>query len=95
MAGIKPKVEVLVGDALKLIGELEGEFDMVFLDANKREYLEYLKLVEDKLHKGSVVVVDNAGSFADLMKDYLDYVRKSGKYDSRFIPVGDGDGGGR
>ncbi len=87
-AQIKPKVDVLVGDAIEILPRLEGEFDLVFIDADKREYMDYLKLVEDKLHKGSVLVADNAGIFADEMRDYLDYVRHSEKYESRYVPVG-------
>ncbi len=87
-ARIRPRVRVLVGNALELIPKLEGKFDLVFLDAKKSEYLEYLKLVEEKLHKGSVVVADNAGSFAHAMRDYLRYVRKSGRYKSKLIRVG-------
>jgi predicted O-methyltransferase YrrM len=41
------------------------------------------------LRKGAVVFADNAGIFADQMNDYLDYVRNSGKYQSRFIQVGE------
>jgi len=84
-AGIKPVVRVLTGDALKIIPRLDGWFDMVFLDAAKHQYLDYLRLVEDKLHEGSVVVADNAGSFSYSMRDYLDYVRNSGRYESKFI----------
>jgi predicted O-methyltransferase YrrM len=62
---------------------------MVFIDADKTEYLDYLRLAEDKLHKGSVVVADNAGIFADQMKDYVDYVRSSGRYSSEYVPVGE------
>lgn len=88
-AGIKPAVDVLVGDAIEILPKLEGPFDLVFVDADKTEYIDYIKLVEDKLHKESVVVADNAGIFADEMREYLDYVRNSGKYDSRFVPVGE------
>ena len=45
--------------------------------------------MEDKLHKGTVIVADNAGIFADQMQDYLEYVRKSGKYQSRYVQVGE------
>jgi predicted O-methyltransferase YrrM len=88
-AGIPAEIEVIVGDAIEVIPKLEGKFDMVFIDANKSEYREYLRLVEDKLHKGSVIVADNAGIFADEMRNYLDYVRSSGKYSSEYIPMGD------
>jgi len=87
-AGIEPRVEVLVGDALEIIPEVEGEFDMVFLDADKGEYREYLRLVEGKLRRGSVVVADNVRSSSYSMRDYLDYVRNSGLYESRFIRAG-------
>jgi len=90
-AQIPPAVQVLVGDAVKIIRQLQGQFDLVFIDAEKTEYFDYLRLVEDKLHKGSVVVADNAGVSADQMRDYLEYVRSSGKYRSRFARVG-GDG---
>ena len=90
-AGIPPTVKVLVGDAIDVIPELEGSFDLVFLDAEKSEYIDYLRLVEDKLHRGSVIVADNAGIFAHQMREYLDYVRSSGKYRSRYVQAG-GDG---
>jgi len=62
------------------------KFDLVFVDAAKSEYLEYPRLVEARLHKGSTIVADNAG-FASRMKDYLEYIRSSGKYRSRFVGV--------
>jgi predicted O-methyltransferase YrrM len=87
-ADIPPNVEVITGDALQVIPELKGCFDFVFIDAEKTEYLDYLRLAEDKLRKGTVIVADNAGIFAKQMKDYLDYVRTSEKYDSKYVPVG-------
>jgi predicted O-methyltransferase YrrM len=90
-AQISPTVDVIVGEAIKVLPKLSGKFDMVFIDAEKTEYLAYLRLIEKKLQKGSVVVADNAGIFADQMKNYLDYVGSSGKYNSRYVPV-DEDG---
>lgn len=85
-AEVHPRIDVITGDAIKVIPRLIGKFDMVFIDAAKEEYLDYIKLIEKKLHRGSVVVADNAGIFADQMKEYLDYVRSSGKYTSEYIP---------
>ncbi len=90
-ANIPPKIKIITGDALQVIPTLKGPFDFAFIDAEKSEYFQYLKLSEDKLKKGAVVFADNAGVFADQMGDYLDYVRKSGKYESRYTQVG-GDG---
>jgi len=87
-AQILPKVQVLVGDAKQILPQLKGRFDLVFIDAEKDEYLKYLCLIEDKLPVGSVIVADNAGMFADQMKDYLTYVRSSGKYRSKFFDFG-------
>jgi predicted O-methyltransferase YrrM len=88
-AEIPPKVEVITGDAIQIIPKLKGSFDFVFIDADKTQYYGYLRLVESKLHKGSVLVADNAGIFARQMKDYLDYVRTSGKYSSKYVQVGE------
>jgi predicted O-methyltransferase YrrM len=90
-AQVLPTIDVIVGDAIKVLPKLTDKFDMVFIDAEKTEYLAYLCLVEKRLHKGSVIAADNAGIFADQMKDYLDYVRSSGKYRSKYIAV-DEDG---
>jgi len=87
-AQIKPRVKVLIGNALEVIPKVSGKFDLVFLDADKSEYLDCLQLVEDKLRKGSVIIADNAGAYAYSMRRYLDHVRKSGKYESQFTPVG-------
>ncbi|MEM2104817.1 MAG: O-methyltransferase [Candidatus Bathyarchaeia archaeon] len=84
---IPPKVKVLVGDAVEIIPKLEGTFDLVFIDADKWQYLEYLRLVEDKLREGSVVVADNV----EQAPHYLEYVRSSGKYASRYV-LADWDG---
>ncbi len=90
-ADIPAKVKIITGNALEVIPNLEGIFDFAFIDAEKDEYYQYLKLAEDKLRAGAVVFADNAGVFADQMQDYLNYVRNSGKYRSRYIQVG-GDG---
>lgn len=87
-AGLSPKVEVITGDAIQVIPKLKGVFDFAFIDAEKTEYLDYLRLAEDKLCKDAVIVADNAGIFAKQMADYLDYVRTSGKYSSKYVQVG-------
>ena len=84
-AALANKVEVIVGDALEIIPKLHEKFDMVFLDGTKEEYFKYLKLVEKNLEKGAVVVADNVGIFETSMYDYLEYVRNSGRYNSRAL----------
>ncbi|MFZ0329157.1 MAG: class I SAM-dependent methyltransferase [Nitrososphaeraceae archaeon] len=82
-AGLSNKIEVICDNAVDVIPTLAGyKFDLVFLDAAKSEYLQYLKLIEENnLMKGnSVVVADNVILYENEMKDYLEYVRNSGRY---------------
>jgi len=79
-AGLGEVIDVRVGDAKKVIPTLPGEFDLVFLDADKSEYWSYLKLVEPKIRSGGVVVADNVKRYEEVLKDYLRYVRESGAY---------------
>ncbi|MCW3999353.1 MAG: O-methyltransferase [Candidatus Bathyarchaeota archaeon] len=90
-ANVPPKINVIVGDALDVIATLHGPFDFAFIDAEKAEYLQYLKLAEPLLSSGAVIFADNAGVFADQMADYLSYVRTSGNYQSRYVELA-GDG---
>ena len=87
-AKISAKVKIISGDAKKRIPELDHSFDFLFIDAEKTEYYKYLKLAEEKIHKGTVIIADNAGIFAEQMEDYLSYIRKSGKYKSTYVKVG-------
>lgn len=84
-ARLSEKIQVINGDALKIIPRLKSKFNMIFLDATKSEYLKYLQLIEkfSLLNKRAVVVADNVLIYENEMKDYLDYVRNSGKYISR------------
>lgn len=83
-AGLSDLIEVIVGDALSVLPTLTTRFDMVFLDAAKDDYLDYLRSVEKLIHAGSVVVADNVKSFYPVVKPYLDYVRNSGRYASSY-----------
>ena len=84
-AQLEDQIKVIQGDAKEVLPKLPGPFDLVFLDAEKTQYLDYLKAVEEKLHQGSVVVADNVGVFQDQMQNYLHYVRNTGRYRSRTV----------
>lgn len=83
--GLEKTVTCIEGDALKTLPTLEGKFDFIFIDAVKRDYLKYLKLMEPKLGPGAVVVADNVIRSARAMEDFLDYVQKSPNYDTVII----------
>lgn len=58
-AGITEKVDYRIGDALDIIPTLDQEFDLVFIDADKINYLNYYQLVIDKVRKGGIIILDN------------------------------------
>ena len=84
-AKLEGQIKIIHGDAKEILTTLPGPFDLVFLDAEKTQYLDYLKAVENKLHQGSVVVADNVGVFQDQMQNYLHYVRNTGRYRSQTV----------
>ena len=48
-----------VGDARNIIKSINEKFDLVFLDADKENYIEYYKLVIEKVKKGGLIIADN------------------------------------
>ncbi len=83
--GLENTVTCIEGDALKTLPTLEGEFDFVFIDAVKRDYLKYLKIIEPKLKPGAVIVADNVIRSARAMEDFLRFIQESPKYDTVII----------
>ncbi|MFZ4715063.1 MAG: O-methyltransferase [Bacteriovoracaceae bacterium] len=89
------------GDALLKLAEVEL-LDLVLLDGEKGQYLEFLKAVEKKLSARGVVVVDNAfvkGTFLKEENQHKDMVKKThefhaylkkGPFKTTFLPVRDG-----
>jgi len=55
----KNKIRLHIGDVRKIIFGLEGEFDMVYIDGDKRDYCEYYDCVFDKVRSGGVILADN------------------------------------
>ncbi|WP_099021429.1 O-methyltransferase [Mycolicibacterium palauense] len=58
-AGVADRVEIVVGLALDSLARLSGEFDLVFIDADKENNSEYVRWAVELGHPGTVIVVDN------------------------------------
>ncbi len=61
-AGIQDIAHLYIGDALQTIEELKADgrtYDLVYIDANKREYLAYYKAIAGMLKSGSVILADD------------------------------------
>jgi len=58
-AGVESKIEQLTGNALEIIPDLDLQFDLVFIDGDKREYCDYYRLIIDKVKPGGFILADN------------------------------------
>lgn len=58
-AGLTDTVNYIVGDAKSVIPDLQEEFDLVFIDADKENYRTYYDLCFDKVAKGGYFLIDN------------------------------------
>ncbi|HER34498.1 MAG TPA: methyltransferase domain-containing protein, partial [Halothiobacillaceae bacterium] len=83
--GLEDVVTVIESDALQMLPTIEGPVDFVFLDALKRDYFKYFKLLEPKLKPGAVIVADNVIQSEREMKDFLDFIQNSPDYDTVII----------
>lgn len=58
-AGCSEKIAIHTGDAVKIIPQLNEVFDLVFIDADKKNYSVYFDLVISKVRKGGIILADN------------------------------------
>jgi caffeoyl-CoA O-methyltransferase len=58
-SNLADKIDLRIGDALKIIPELKDSFDLVYIDADKENYVRYYELVFDKLKSGGFIIADN------------------------------------
>ncbi|MEG0794985.1 MAG: class I SAM-dependent methyltransferase [Odoribacter sp.] len=71
-SGLEKRIRFHIGDAREIIPQLEEEFDLVFIDADKRQYTEYYRLVFDKVRRGGIIVADDVlweGKVVDNCRD--------------------------
>lgn len=102
-AGVADRVRLHIGDALAVIPTLEKPFDLVFIDADKRDYVAYYQAVVDDVRPGGLILADNVlwdgKVYADPMpRDrqtvglhaFNDLVAGDSRVDSFILPLRDG-----
>ena len=102
-AGVEGKITLHIGDARKTIATLEGPYDLVYIDANKREYSEYYDLVFDLVRPGGLILADDVLWDGKLWQDPLpqdkqtlgiaafnDKVMADPRVESVLLPIRDG-----
>jgi predicted O-methyltransferase YrrM len=58
-SGMGDRIELIMGNALEIIPNLENDFDLVFIDADKEQYVDYYELSLSKLKQGGFILADN------------------------------------
>lgn len=105
-AGFENNIEVIVGDAGEILGNIQGEFDLIFVDAAKGQYMDFFRQSIDKLKIGGLFICDNVlfrGMVAERsllkrrkitivkrLKKFLDFISRKEELQTAIIPMGDG-----
>ena len=97
------RITLHIGDAKEIIPTIEGDFDLVFVDANKRHYLDYYNLILPRVKKGGFIIADNTlwdGKVVDWGKklddqtkgilDFNDFVAADQSVEKVILPLRDG-----
>lgn len=97
------RVHLHIGDAVQVLDELDGSFDLAFIDANKRDYVEYYNMVLPHITPGGYIIADNTlwdGKVVDWGKhldaqtkgilDFNDLVASDPRVEVVIIPLRDG-----
>jgi caffeoyl-CoA O-methyltransferase len=96
------KINYLVGDAIELIPTLNEKWDIVFIDADKMNYLNYYKLVFDSVRLGGFIIADNvlwSGKVADptkqdretnLLREFNEFIHYDQRVEEVLLPIRDG-----
>ena len=94
------KITPLFGNAMETVPTLDETYDLVFIDADKRNYFNYLKLTEPKVRDGGLIIIDNAlwkGQVLnpeDVRDEAIDamnrYIANSPTLENVFLPIADG-----
>jgi caffeoyl-CoA O-methyltransferase len=86
-AGLEGVIDSRINDAFKEIPLMKGEFDLIFLDADKNDYSGYFKLLKDRLASGGAFVAHNVTNYARDMKDFLDAVKNDPDFETSFHTI--------
>jgi len=102
-AGIKNKIRIHIGNALEMISKLDETFDLVFIDADKENYLNYYKRIFDQVGSGGFILADNAfwsGKVFNETKskdkevlgiiEFNDFVQNDNRVENMLLPLRDG-----
>lgn len=64
------QIEFILGDAAHTIKNLDIVWDLVFIDADKENYENYLQLIKPKLKSGSIILIDNVLWYGKVLEEH-------------------------
>jgi caffeoyl-CoA O-methyltransferase len=98
----KGQIEYRIGDAMELIPTLPEMWDLVFIDADKKNYLNYYDLVIERMNPGGIILADNilwSGKVIDeaaqdretvLLRQYNERIQSDERVENILLPIRDG-----
>lgn len=102
-SGAEKKVKIYIGNALEIIPTIDKTFDLVFIDADKKNYKNYYNLVFNKVRKGGFIIADNvlwSGKVIEPLAtndyetkgimEYNDMVMQDKRVENVMVPIRDG-----
>ena len=88
--GLSNRVKQYKGKIQKFIEDWNLMIDFLFIDADKPNYLNHFKMIENKLNKGSVIIADNILDNPPKVKDFVEYFKTNNNYSTTIIPIDNG-----
>lgn len=102
LAGLTEAIDLKMGNALEVIPTLDVKFDLVFIDADKLNYIKYYDLVMDRMNVGGLIISDNVlwdgkvvesnknDATTKLLREFNAYVHNDIRTQNVLLPIRDG-----
>ena len=104
-ANVDKKINLIVGDATESLNNLiniNKKFDLIFIDADKENYIKYydlcfhlisnkgLILIDNVLWKGEVIDKNKNDRITNIIRDFNTYIKNDDRIEKTILPIGDG-----
>ena len=89
MCGLSDIITVKQGSAIEILEEIPEKevIDFAFIDANKGQYLDYFKILDNHIKRGGIITADNVTSHSQKVKPFLDAIFGNPKYQSEILDL--------
>lgn len=103
-SGMNEKINLFIGDAIEIIPTLPFTYNLVFMDGNKAQYLDYYHLIFDKIESGGFILADNIlwdgkvisnelrdnDHFTHGIRQFNEFIRQDQRVEKVIFPIRDG-----